>query len=178
MGALICLSQDITRQPKTCNRQHNKQGPPTFGGPKKRGPNNSIGLSRGGKSSKCHLVVDAQGRPLALALTEGQVHDSRPARRLINQLTGLACLLGDKAYDSGKIRRLVTAKKAEAVIPSLSTRKSPACYDKEKYKLRAIVEMTFSFFKQARRFATRYEKTARNYLSVCLICSIKSWLRF
>jgi len=50
-------------------------------------------------------------------------------------------------------------------------------YDKELYKARSEVECTFNRLKQARRFATRYEKTLRNYAAMVAIgCSVL-WLR-
>jgi len=58
-----------------------------------------IGRSRGGLSTKIHLVVDALGLPVVFEITEGQRHDSRPASALI-QLAMSRRLLADKAYDS------------------------------------------------------------------------------
>ena len=50
-------------------------------------------------------------------------------------------------------------------------------YDKDRYKARSEIECTFSLLKQARRFATRYEKTLRNYAAVVAIGCALSWLR-
>lgn len=86
-------------------------------------------------------------------------------------------LLGDKAYDSDSIRAQLAAKNAEAVIPSKKNRKQPAAFDHEKYKARSEVECTFNLLKQCRRFATRYEKTARNYAAVVAIGCAFLWLR-
>ena len=60
------------------------------------------------------------------------------------------------------------------VIPSNGSRATKLPYDKELYKARSEVECTFNLLKQARRFATRYEKTLRNYAS--LGCALL-WLR-
>jgi putative transposase len=87
------------------------------------------------------------------------------------------CLLGDKAYDSDAIRADLTARGASAVIPPKSNRKVPPAFDKELYKARSAVECTFNLLKQARRFATRYEKTLRNYASVVAIGCALLWLR-
>jgi transposase len=124
------------------------------------------------------LVADAQGRPLGLKLTEGQVHDSICAREMLNEVAELKCVLADKGYDSDDIRRLIEVRKAECVIPPKSNRLQQFKYDREKYKQRSAVEMAFCFFKQSRRFSTRYEKTHQNYFSVCLLCAIKFWLRY
>jgi transposase len=43
--------------------------------------------------------------------------------------------------------------------------------------VRAEVECTFNLLKQGRRFATRYEKTLRNYAAVVAIGCAMLWLR-
>ncbi|HWA90569.1 MAG TPA: transposase, partial [Rhizomicrobium sp.] len=40
-----------------------------------------------------------------------------------------------------------------------------------------LVECCFSKLKQFRRVATRYEKTARNFLAVITIAAIILWIR-
>ena len=87
------------------------------------------------------------------------------------------CLLADKAYDSNAIRRQLASMGCRVVIPSNKARKPPLPHDCELYKARSAVECTFALFKQSRRFATRYEKTLRNYTAVVLLCCIKCWLR-
>ena len=62
---------------------------------RKRGTQNQAIRSRGGLSSKIHIVVDVLGNPLRFVLTAGQVHDSTQARALVEGLTG-AYLLADQ----------------------------------------------------------------------------------
>jgi transposase len=50
-------------------------------------------------------------------------------------------------------------------------------FDKELYKARSEIECTFNLLKHARRFATRYEKTLRNYAAVVAIGCALLWLR-
>ena len=40
---------------------------------RKRGPDEALGRSRGGLTTKVHLLADALGRPLRIGLTGGQV---------------------------------------------------------------------------------------------------------
>ncbi|HTE43336.1 MAG TPA: IS5/IS1182 family transposase, partial [Steroidobacteraceae bacterium] len=40
-----------------------------------------------------------------------------------------------------------------------------------------LVECCFSKLKQFRRVATRFEKTAKNYLAVITVAAIALWLR-
>ena len=137
---------------------------------------NAIGRSRGGLSTKVHLVVDALGLPLVFELTEGQRHDSVPAAELVARSEPI-CLLADKAYDSDGFRRLLDEMGCLAVIPSNQSRSCRIPYDQALYKARSEVECTFNLLKQARRFATRYEKTLRNYASVVALGCALLWLR-
>src|SRR5580693_5158324 len=57
--------------------------------------NQAIGRSRGGLTTKIHMVVDALGNPLAFSLTGGQVHDVTQAETLTAEIQAEA-LLADK----------------------------------------------------------------------------------
>ncbi len=76
----------------------------------------NVGRSRGGLSTKVHLIVDALGLPLAYRITEGQRHDSVPAPELVTT-TKPKMLLADRAYDSDALRRHLLDMGCEAVIP-------------------------------------------------------------
>jgi transposase len=122
------------------------------------------------------LVIDALGLPLTFEITEGQRHDSRPAQELVARVLS-QCLLADKAYDSDSFRNALQRQGCAPVIPSSASRAQKMSYDKDLYKARSEVECTFNLLKQARRFATRYEKTLRNYAAVVAIGCIWLWLR-
>jgi len=122
------------------------------------------------------MIVDALGLPVNYSLTEGQRHDSVAAVELVER-TSMQCLLGDKGYDSGPFRSVLDSISCAAVIPSKVNRSQRIHYDKELYKARSEVECTFNLLKQARRFATRYEKTLRNYAAVVAIGCAMLWLR-
>ena len=122
------------------------------------------------------MVVDALGLPLTFEITEGQRHDIRPAKELVGRVLS-RCLLADKAYDSGDFRSALDEHGCVPVIPSNGSRATKLAYDKELYKARSEIECTFSLLKHARRFATRYEKTLRNYAAVVAIGCAMLWLR-
>jgi transposase len=122
------------------------------------------------------LVIDALGLPLAFEITEGQRHDGQPAEELVQRVSS-ACLLADKAYDSDRFRAALDARGCVPVIPSNGSRAQPLPYDEHLYQSRSEIECTFSLLKQARRFATRYEKTLRNYSAVVAIGCALLWLR-
>jgi transposase len=69
------------------------------GARKKKGVNQAIGRSRGGLTTKIHMIVDALGNPLAFTLTPGQVHDITQAETLTAQVQPEA-VLADKGYDA------------------------------------------------------------------------------
>ena len=85
--------------------------------------------------------------------------------------------MGDTAYDSDDLRQDIHEKGAIAVIPNNPSRALKHPLDKHLYAQRHLVECCFSRLKQFRRVATRYEKTARNYLAVVTIAAIVLWLR-
>ncbi len=109
-------------------------------------------------------------------MTEGQRHDQVPAPGLVQRAKSRV-LLGDKGYDSNVFRAHLAANNCTPVIPSKADRKEKIPYDRELYKARSEVECTFNLLKQARRFATRYEKTLRNYAAVVAIGCAMLWLR-
>jgi transposase len=99
-----------------------------------------------------------------------------PAPGLVNR-TRPRCLLGDKAYSTHDFRQHLERIGCQPVIPSSSSWIDPPAYDKALYKARSEVECTFNRLKQARRFATRYEKTLRNDAAVVAIGCLLLWLR-
>jgi transposase len=127
-------------------------------------------------STKVHLVVDALGLPLGFEITEGQRHDIVAAPGLVAE-TEPVCLLADKAYDSDAFRNNLDEMGCTAVIPARAKRTHPQQHDQHLYKARYVVECTFNLLKQARRVATRYEKTLRNYAAVVAIGCAMLWLR-
>ena len=127
-------------------------------------------------TTKVHLLVDALGLPMDFELTEGQRHDSQAAPTLIERCRP-RCLLGDKAYDSDAIRTQLRQMGSDAVIPPKTNRVAKLDWDRDLYKARSEIECTFNLLKQARRFATRYEKTLRNYAAVVAIGCALLWLR-
>ena len=114
-------------------------------------------------TTKVHLRVDGLGNPQQVILTPGQVHDVTQADALMDDVE-VTLTIADKAYDSDAFVALLGKQQSEAVIPSRKNRKQPREYDKHWYKMRNVIERTFNWLKRYRRLATRYEKTAKNFL--------------
>lgn len=86
-------------------------------------------------------------------------------------------LLADKGYDADFIREDMEQRGGVAVIPTKRNRKQQIPVDGYIYALRNRVERCFNKLKNARRLATRYDKTAESYLGFVQIVSIKLWMR-
>jgi transposase len=137
-----------------------------------------MGRSRGGLNTKLHALVNENGLPLRFHLTPGQAH-APAARYLLSDLQPGQQILADKAYDADWIRNLIWEQGAEAVIPSKSNRKMPKTLDKAAYRDRNHVEHFFGRIKKSfRRIATRYEKTATNFMVLIKLASIRLWCEF
>src|SRR5437868_6795169 len=84
---------------------------------KKGGADEALGRSRGGLTTKIHLLADALGRPLRFVLTGGHVHESLTGEEILDGIEG-ATVIAEKACDSNAIRDTVKAACMKAVIPS------------------------------------------------------------
>ena len=86
-------------------------------------------------------------------------------------------VIADKGYDGNDFVKAIEAGGAEAVIPPKSNRVIKRDYDKILYKERNLAERFINRIKQYRRIATRYEKTARNFLGFVHMAAIMILLR-
>ena len=127
-------------------------------------------------TTKIHATVDALGNPTGFHLTPGQAHDLEGADVLLKD-TQAGTVIADKAYDAQArvIEPLLQAGKA-VVIPSISSRKHQRSHDRHLYKARHLIENFFARLKQYRAIATRYDKTARNFLGAIHLAAAVVWL--
>ena len=75
------------------------------------------------------------------------------------------------------MRQIIATIGAEAVIPSLSTRRYQPGYDKVLYKHRNRIERCFNKLKHFRRFATRFDRRAIHFLAFIHLASAMIWMR-
>ena len=106
-----------------------------------------------------------------LKLTPGQAADITQAESLLEGHDFHAAI-GDKGFDSKKLIDYIESRGAEAVIPLRSNLKNQREFDHHLYKERNLVERFINRIKQFRRVATRYEKTARNFLAFVQVAAI------
>lgn len=122
------------------------------------------------------MAVRGLGCPVRFTLTAGQKGDAPQADHLIANLPA-DVIMADAAYDSDRLRVAISDKGAMAVIPSNPSRTRKHPLDRHLYAQRNLVECCFSKLKQFRRVATRFEKTARNYLAIVTIAATILWIR-
>lgn len=153
----------------------------------------ALGRSRGGFSTKLHLLCDGNGLPLHFHLTAGQTHESSVLDELLAGAD--ACLLdeegeriawplaigGDKGYRANWIDQYLLDLGIEPVIPSKENEDRdvrPVEFDREAYRRRNIVERLIGWLKESRRIFSRYEKTAKNFGGMITLAFIKQYLRY
>jgi len=144
-----------------------------------------------------HLGCDGRGRPLSIRLTAGNVNDTT---ELEGVLAGIRVsragpgrprtrpdrVVADKGYSSRANRRLLARRGIKTTIPERDdqlahrTRRGakggrPYTFDPAVYRRRNVVERCFNRLKQWRGLATRYDKTATNYLGALTLASLLIW---
>jgi transposase len=166
---------EIARQ-SSPHRQHDRESA-SRGQRRKRGEKNqAIGISRGGRSTKIHALVDSKGRPLNFIVTGGQVHDSQVVGEVLDTSKPPLAVAADKAYDSQEVRQQILDEGALPVIPSRSNAAKKAYCPKRIYRHRHKIENYFCRIKDWRRIATRYDKLARNFLAAANLVGALYWI--
>jgi transposase len=137
-----------------------------------------MGRSRGGLTTKIHALVDANGLPIALKLTEGQAHDGKSAADMLTHIAAGQILLGDRAYDSDALRAEMKRRGAWANIKPMPRRVRVPAFSAFLFRYRNLVERFFNKIKHFRAIATRFEKHDANYLALIKLASVRIWMRF
>lgn len=138
----------------------------------------ALGRSRGGFSTKIHLLCDRHANPLHFHLTPGQAHESTALETLLEgadaslfdedgePVAWPLALAGDKGYRADWIDEYLLTLEINPVIPSKTNEdrdKRPVEFDRDAYKQRNIVERLIGWLKESRRIFSRFEKTAKNF---------------
>ncbi len=167
--------------------------------PRQHRPDEGLGGSRGGLTSKIHLAGESGRRPLALLITPGQWGGSPQLIPVLERIrvkrpggghprTRPDPLGGAKAYSSRRNRRYLRRRQIKHTISEPKDQRAnrrrrgsrggrPAGFDKEMYKRRNEVERTINQLKHSRAVATRYDKRACIYHGTVTLASTRLWLR-
>ncbi len=139
-----------------------------------------LGHSRGGLSTKLHLVADQRCRPLGFITTVGQRHDSVAFELALSTVavarvgpgrprTRPDAVLADKAYSSRTIRAHLSQRGIKAAIPVKQDQAAghirkgnrggrPTSFDKVHYRNRNTVERAVNKLRAHRAVGARYDK--------------------
>jgi transposase len=137
-----------------------------------------MGRSRGRLTTKIHAVVDANGNPITLKLSEGQAHDGRSAADMLDTVGPGQTLLADRAYDSDALRQSLANRGASANVKPMPHRVNIPPFSPYLYRFRNLVERFFNKLKHFRAIATRFEKHDANYLALVKLAAARIWMRF
>jgi transposase len=155
-------------------------------------PDHAIGRSRGGLTTKIHLLCDRDGHPLTFALSAGQRHESAMLEAVLTKAEeGLfdaegepiawpVALAGDKGYRAEWIDDYLLEIGMNPVIPSKENEDREAravSFDKQAYRDRNIVERLIGWLKECRRIFSRFEKTAKNFAGMIKMAFIQRYLK-
>ena len=116
------------------------------------------------------------GNPVGFSLPPGQASDLGQAEPLLEDVTPHA-VLADKAYDADALIQALRERGITAVIPPKANRLAPRQTDFVLYRERNLVERFFNKLKHFRAIATRYDKTARNFLAAVQLVAITFLLK-
>lgn len=138
--------------------------------------NQALGRSRGGFTTKIHVLVNGRGNPLRAILTPGQAADAPQIPLLFDQFSPSVAIL-DKAYDTNAVLEFFESQGTIPVIPPKTNRVVQREYDREVYKERNLVERFMGKIKQFRRVFSRFDKYAQTYLHfihfACVLISLR-----
>lgn len=163
---------------------------------KKRDPeepaDHALGRSRGGFSTKIHLLADGHGHPLHFHLTPGEAHESTAVAPLLegadeaivdfdgDPIAWPIAMAGDKGYRADWIDEYLLELGVQPVIPSKSNEDAtarPVPFDREAYRRRSSVEQLIGWLKESRRIFSRFEKTAKKFGGMIKLAFIHRYLR-
>ena len=172
---LVRIRPEVMSMDSTIVKVH----PDGTGARKENGPQ-AIGRSRGGWTTKIHLIAADARTAVTFSLSPGQSHDAPEGRKLLHRLghrLGKPHLLMDRAYEGNETRQLALNLGFEPVVPPRGNRIDPWEYDREMYKRRNEVERLFRRLKGFRRIFSRFEKLDVMFLGFIVFVLIFDALR-
>lgn len=174
-----CLERERAfSTPSADDRLDRRAGAPSGGWRKRGTQKEALGRSKGGFTTKVHLIANAEGLPVRAEITGGEASDYKGFDLLVDEdLPKAEVMIADKGYDSDHVRNTIAARGATPIIPARSNRKQPVEIDRIAYRLRNHIERAINKLKCSRRFATRYDKTAASFLGFTNLIAARIWYR-
>ena len=159
----------------------------------------ALGGSRGGLTSKVHLLADDRARPLAWRTSLGQRGASPMFVPVLEELrirrrgpgrprSRPDRVRGDKAYSSRDNRAYLRRRGIKATLAQPDDQRAkrrrqggaggrPPAFDKAQYSRRSAVERCVNKWKQYRAVASRYDKRDYIFNGTLAVTAINIWLR-
>ncbi|MFF7751788.1 IS5 family transposase [Streptomyces sp. NPDC007971] len=179
-----------------------KQAPRNVGKraqPAQHRPDEALGRSRGGLTTKIHLAGEGGLRPLAMLITPGQWGDAPQMIPVLERIrvprpasgrprTRPDHLSGDKAYSSRRNRRYLRRRQIKHTIPERRDQQAhrqrrgscggrPIGFDPARYARRNEVERLINRLKIYRAVATRFDRRAYVFHGTVTVAAVRLWLR-
>lgn len=129
---------------------------------------------------KIHVIVDTKTElPLAFHFTKANVHDSKAFTPLYHQVKSydtrfrIVSFLGDKGYDSSRIRQMLLKDEVQPIIKASKTRIKPQypLWFLKKYSKRTSVER---FFSRLKTYLDLKQYNIKGITQVKLVCYLIS----
>lgn len=148
----------------------------------------ALGRSRGGFSTKLHLVTDRNGIPLGAMLTAGQKLEMHACQPLLESVAvprarggrkrrKPRAFVGDKGYNARWLRSYLKERGIRAVIPRYTNERPDPKFDRETYRQRNVIERCIGWLKNSRRLATRFEKYSITFLAMVKMAFVRRLLK-
>jgi hypothetical protein len=137
---------------------------------KKSCPDNAIGRSRGGLSTKIDPVVDRAGMPVRIMLSQGQSSDKTVAPTVLERLAPDRELIAQRGYDARAFPSIRPNAAAGGLISRPAATADPTL-GRSRLLSRALIERD-----KLKQF--RNDKTARNFFAGVLLAATRLWIRF
>jgi transposase len=145
-----------------------------------------VGKTKRGKGTKIMGVADRHGLPLALRTesaspAEVKLVEATLDQRLVADVPER--LIGDKAYDSDPLDKILSKHGTELIAPHKQNRRKPPTQDGRslrRYRRRWKIERLNAWLQNFRRITVRYEYHAKNFLSFvqlgCIVILLRNYL--
>ncbi len=144
-------------------------------------------MDRGKPGSKMHVLSDANGLPLLVGVSAGNVHDSEGLKPMVegHQTRHDPTAAGTSSPSACMRTKPTTGMTcADGSVASASESASPAKGIESSERLgrrRWVIERTMSWLSGYRRLSPRYERDPRNYLAflglAAALCCYKRLIR-
>jgi transposase len=151
-----------------------------------------VGKTKSGKGTKLMVLADGAGTPLGIHLEAASPSEVKLVEATLASVKVKVGkrkrgkpkrLIGDRGYDSNKVRALLVKRGIEPIIPARSNNTVATHQDGRKmrrYKRRWIIERSNSWLQTFRRMVVRYERSEKIFAAfvhmACALITLKKVL--